>query len=102
MYVWYLHRPAGWGADERGGPHGRGCRQAPLPLLLVDSVALCLRQLQEVLHGAQVDQQRLGCSFRVLLLTQNLRQQTLYDARGGGEGGQGAADRKQNFSGVFR
>lgn len=83
MHVWYLHGSAGWSADERSGPHGRGCRQAPLPLLLVDPVALRLRQLQEVLHGAQVDQQRLGCSFRVLLFAQNLRQQTLRDGGGG-------------------
>lgn len=94
--MWYLHGSAGWGADERSGSHGRGCRQAPLPLLLVDPVALCLRQLQEVLHGAQVDQQRLGCSFRVLLFAQNLRQQTLRDWGGGGgsEGGQTGGDRK--------
>lgn len=82
----YLHGSAGRSADERSGPHGRGRRQAPLPLLLVDSVPLCLRQLQEVLHGAQVDQQRLGCSFRVLLLAQNLRQQTLHNGGGGEEG----------------
>lgn len=32
---------------------------APLSLLLVDAVPLALRQVEEVLHGLQVDQQRL-------------------------------------------
>lgn len=94
-HVCYLHGSAGGSADERRGPHGRGRRQAPLPLLLVDSVALCLRQLQEVLHGAQVDQQRLGCSFRVLLLAQDLRQQTLHD---GGVGGRQEEHKAQTGS----
>lgn len=30
---------------------------APLSLLLVDAVSLSLRQVEEVLHGLQVDQQ---------------------------------------------
>lgn len=88
MHARYLHGPAGGGADERSGPHGRGCRQAPLPLLLVDPVPLGLGQLQEVLHGAKVDQQRLGRRFGVLLLTQNLGEQTLRDGVGVGVGGQ--------------
>lgn len=66
--IWYLYRSAGWSADKWSGAHGRGCRQATLPLLLIDAITLSLRQLQEVLHGAQVDQQRLGRRFRVLLL----------------------------------
>lgn len=33
--------------------------QAPLSLLLVDAVSLSLWQIQEVLHGLQVDQQGL-------------------------------------------
>lgn len=78
--MFYLYWSDGRGADERGGAHGRGCRQAALPLLLVDAIALGLRQLQEVLHGAQVDQQRLGGCLGVLLLAENLGQQTL---RGG-------------------
>jgi len=32
---------------------------AALPLLLVDAVSLALRQVEEALHGLQVDQQRL-------------------------------------------
>lgn len=52
----YLYRSAGWGADERSGAHCRGGREAALPLLLIDAVTFGLRQLQEVLHGAQVDQ----------------------------------------------
>lgn len=32
---------------------------APLSLLLVDTVSLALWQVEEVLHGLQVDQQRL-------------------------------------------
>ena len=55
--LWYLYRSAGWSADEWGGAHCRGCRQAAFPLILIDAIALSLRQLQEVLHGAQVDQQ---------------------------------------------
>lgn len=50
---------------------------AALPLLLVDAIPLALRQVEEVLHGLQVDQQRLRGSARVLLLAQDLRQQPL-------------------------
>lgn len=32
---------------------------APLSLLMVDAVSLALGQVEEVLHGLQVDQQRL-------------------------------------------
>lgn len=70
--IWYLYRSAGWGADKRSGTHGGGRRQAALPLLLVDAIAFGLRQLQEVLHGAQVDQQRLGRRLGVFLLAQDL------------------------------
>lgn len=98
MCVCYLHGSAGRRADERRGPHGRGCRQASLPLLLVDTVTLGLRQLQEVLHGTKVDQQRLGCRLGVLLLAQNLRQQTLRDGEGGGRWGQGQKARTGNRS----
>lgn len=94
VHVWYLHGSAGRGADERSGSHGRGCCQAPLPLLLVDPVPLGLGQLQEVLHGAKVDQQRLGRSFRVLLLTQNLGEQTLRGWWGGGRGGRATSVRR--------
>lgn len=75
--IWYLYRSAGRGADKWSGTHGGGRRQAALPLLLVDAIALGLRQLQEVLHGAQVDQQRLGRRLGVFLLAQDLRQQAL-------------------------
>lgn len=87
LSVGYLHRAAGRGADERSRAHGGGGRQAALPLLLIDAVALGLRQLQEVLHGAQVDQQRLGGRLGVLLLAQDLGQQALRDGRerGGSE-----------------
>lgn len=67
--IWYLYRSAGWSADKWSGAHRRGCRQAALPLLLIDTIPFSLWQLQEVLHGAQVDQQRLGRRLRVLLLT---------------------------------
>lgn len=70
----YLYRSAGWGADERSGAHCRGRSEAALPLLLIDAVTFGLRQLQEVLHGAQVDQQRLGRRLGIFLLTQDLRQ----------------------------
>lgn len=43
----------------------------PLPLLLVDPVSLALRQVKEVLHGFQVDQQRLRGRARILLLTED-------------------------------
>lgn len=45
---------------------------APLSLLLVDAVSLALRQVEEVLHGLQVDQQRLRGCPGVLLLPQDL------------------------------
>lgn len=76
--IWYLYRSAGRGADKWSGTHGGGRRQAALSLLLVYAIALGLRQLQEVLHGAQVDQQRLGRRLRVFLLAQDLRQQALH------------------------
>lgn len=66
--IWHLYRSVGWSTDKWSSTHGRGCCQAALPLLLVDAVTFSLRQLQEVLHGTQVDQQRLGRCFRVLLL----------------------------------
>ncbi len=44
--------------DEVGGVVVVGVR-APLSLLLVDAVSLTLWQVEEVLHGLQVDQQRL-------------------------------------------
>lgn len=50
---------------------------APLSLLLVDAVSLALWQVEEVLHGLQVDQQRLRGRARVLLLTKDLGQQAL-------------------------
>lgn len=80
----YLYRPAGRRADQGGGAHGRGRGEAALPLLLIDAVALGLWELQEVLHGPQVDQQRLGRRLGVFLLTQDLRQQTLQEETGGG------------------
>lgn len=43
----------------------------PLPLLQVDPVSLALRQVKEVLHGFQVDQQRLRGRARILLLTED-------------------------------
>jgi len=68
-----------WGAGVGGvggGEADRGVHGA-LPLLLVDPVSLALRQVEEVLHRFQVDQQRLRGRARVLLLPQDLRQQTL-------------------------
>lgn len=70
----YLYRSAGWGADERSGAHCGGRSEAALPLLLIDAVTFGLRQLQEVLHSAQVDQQRLGRRLGIFLFTQDLRQ----------------------------
>lgn len=70
----YLYGPAGRRADEGGGAHGGRGGEAALPLLLVDAVALGLGQLQEVLHGPQVDQQRLRRRLGVFLLTEDLRQ----------------------------
>lgn len=46
--------------------------QASVFLLQVDALPLNLGQLQESVHGPQVDQQRLGGVFRVLLLPQDL------------------------------
>lgn len=60
---------------------GREARQAPVLLLLVDAIPLGLRELQEAVHGPQVDQQRLGGVRRVLLLAQNLRQQALEETQ---------------------
>lgn len=63
---------------RRAGVGGVGGGQADrrvhgaLPLLLVDPVSLALSQVEEVLHGLQVDQQRLGGCARVLLLPQDL------------------------------
>lgn len=46
--------------------------QASVLLLLVDALSLGLRQLQEAVHGPQVDQQRLGGVEGILLLPQDL------------------------------
>lgn len=56
-----------------------GCepRQASFFLLLIDALPLCLWELQEAVHGPQVDQQRLRGVFWVLLLPQDLWQQAL-------------------------
>lgn len=57
--VFYLSWPLCVGDEVAGmvvvviGDH------APLPLLLVDAISLSLWQIQEVLHGLQVDQQGL-------------------------------------------
>lgn len=51
--------------------------QTSFLLLLVDALPLGLGELQEAVHGPQVDQQRLGRMFRVLLFTQDLWQKTL-------------------------
>lgn len=56
MYLWVSVCVAG--GDEVGGVVVVGVG-APLSLLLVDSVSLALRQVEEVLHGLQVDEQRL-------------------------------------------
>lgn len=72
-----LHWAAGRCADKRRGTHGGGRCQAALPLFLVDAVAFCLGQLQEVLHGTQVNQQRLGRRLGVFLLTEDLREKAL-------------------------
>lgn len=45
--------------DEVGGLVVVVAAGAPLSLLLVDAVSLDLWQVEEVLHGLQVDQQRL-------------------------------------------
>ena len=63
-------RGSGAGGVGGGEPH-RGVHGA-LSLLLVDAVSLALGKAQEVLHGLQVDEQRLGGRARVLLLTQDL------------------------------
>lgn len=46
--------------------------QASVFLLQVDELPLSLGQLQEAVHGPQVDQQRLGGLVRILLLPQDL------------------------------
>lgn len=51
---------------------GGESNQASVFLLLVDALPLSLGELQEAVHGAQVDQQRLGGVHRVLLLPQDL------------------------------
>lgn len=51
--------------------------QTPLSLLLVDAVSLPLWQVQEALHGLQVDQQGLWSRARILFLPENLWQQPL-------------------------
>ena len=60
------------GVGRVGGGQADGRVHGALPLLLVDPVPLALAQVQEVLHGLQVDQQRLGGRARVLLLPQDL------------------------------
>lgn len=59
-----------WGGVGSGVTHRRV--HGALPLLLVDAISLALRQVEEVLHGFQVDQQRLRGRPRVLLLPQDL------------------------------
>lgn len=51
--------------------------QTPLSLLLVDAVSLPLWQVQEALHGLQVDQQGLWSRARILFLPEDLWQQPL-------------------------
>lgn len=46
--------------------------QTPLSLLLVDAVSLPLWQVQEALHGLQVDQQGLRSRARILFLPEDL------------------------------
>lgn len=75
--VRYLYRARGRGADEGRGAHGRGCGQAALPLVLVDPVSLRFRQLQEVLHRSQVDQEGLRRRLGVFLFPENLWEKTL-------------------------
>lgn len=57
--------------DEVGGVAMVGVR-APLSLLLVDAIPLAFGQVEEVLHGLQVDQERLRGRARILLLTKDL------------------------------
>ena len=82
---WYLHGPGWGGADEGRGAHGGGGGQAPLALVLVDAIPLDLRQLQEVLHGSQVHQQRLRGRLRVLFFAQDLREKALWERERGRE-----------------
>lgn len=60
-----------------GGESG----ETPVLLLLVNALPLHLWQLQEAVHGPQVDQQRLGGVEGILLLPQDLGQQALEEAR---------------------
>lgn len=60
-----------------GGGEANWRVHGALSLLLVDSVSLALRQVEEVLHCFQIHQQWLRGCARVLLLPQDLWQQAL-------------------------
>lgn len=68
-----------WCAGVGGVGGGKADRRvhSALSLFLVDSVSLALRQVEEVLHGLQIHQQRLRGRARVLLLPQDLWEQAL-------------------------
>lgn len=68
----HLWGSGGAGAARCGGDHAHIGVHAPFPLILVNAITLYFGQVEEVLHGPQVYEQRLGGSPGVFLLTQNL------------------------------
>lgn len=79
LTVRYTNLWEAW-SSRVGGVGGRKADRrvhSALSLLLVDSVSLTLRQIEEVLHCFQIHQQGLWGCARVLLLPQDLWQQTL-------------------------
>lgn len=70
--VAHLWGSGGAGAARGGGDHAHIGVHAPFPLILVNAITLHFGQVEEVLHGPQVYEQRLGGSPGVFLLTQNL------------------------------
>lgn len=73
----HLGGSGGTGAAGGRGNHAHVGVHAPLPLVLVDAIPLHFRQIEEILHGPQVHQERLRGCPRVFFLTQDLRQQSL-------------------------
>lgn len=73
------HLRGSGGAGTAGGrrDHAHIGVHAPLPLVLVDAIPLHFWEIEEILHGPQVYQERLRGCPRVFFLPEDLGQQSL-------------------------